>query len=548
MNSLFSIRQDLGRRGFRVVAMIVVALLSSMLVGRGWAATGAEVAKSLNAAYQQSTVTACGKDPSAALWCSGVLARIVDNETVISKDAAFLRKDTTMTVASPLSHTALAFTLPAGPQLQGRPVIQAWCVLPEGPNAWAVRSSHGCWSDERDSHAGDADPSSCVLSVSGDLTYESWKKWRDAGNVCSFSAQNSEFSIALQASKSLQAIPGIPMPEWQVADLKANVPANMALIYPKGNGGEQLQARKLRADWKNSGVVLPVLAFSQTDGFTELLEDNPGEMADQLNARLHDRSPCIQGGKAIPAYYCSGLIVRVFSGPYPYTVSPAARERGAVSFSYLRSDTGSRALYGWDNAFGIILKPSADVLKKRVQCLYSLDADTGTAHDWRDVLHSQCSNSQTASSLADPGSCKHELKLDDEATSIQWLIAYQLKHYTDRTKTCSFSVRDTAQFDAAIGASAWEAANVVDVNAGGNKYLIYNEMVLSPWDDTDIPDIEAFFYVSQKAHADLQQALKDVTEGKGNGTNEALKNRPLVPIVHLIFDQASPGGMRIDSD
>lgn len=239
---------------------------------------------------------------------------------------------------------------------------------------------------------------------------------------------------------------------------------------------------------------------------------NPDEtVVAELNRRLnHTVGDCgtDSRGQLVPAYICSGLIVRT-TAPSPasfaLTLSPQAITHGAASFSFIRRDTNTTKL--WNNPQGVILKPNV-ALTNRAKCIYPMDANTWGSYAWRDVAHNQCSNAQFATSANDFSSCQKTLNLQASATTTAWTTAFKNRYSYNgdgMARQCSFSIHDAHQFAAAIQISSGDSTHP--------GVYQWNELVLAPWPgECNGPEIEAFWYFDDRSRTAALSYKKEYAE------------------------------------
>lgn len=232
-------------------------------------------------------------------------------------------------------------------------------------------------------------------------------------------------------------------------------------------------------------------------------------------------------GQAIPAYMCSGLVVRRTdaAASHAMTMPPAALRRNVASFSFIRADTHTSRIYMTDQ--GVILKPNARLLSFFARCNYPMDADTANDGRPRDNNLNRCGLAAESVSNKDYSSCLNVLHMPPSATANDWVTAYQKKfpnYFGDFAQQCSFSVHDAAQFLASVMIEG------TLLNRGQSTFP-YSEMVLAPWTgECNGPEIEAFWYgaegnkkAAQGYAAEYSQACnKHVQAVRFNFTNNTI--------------------------
>ncbi|MCC8380357.1 MULTISPECIES: N-acyl homoserine lactonase [Xenorhabdus] len=207
------------------------------------------------------------------------------------------------------------------------------------------------------------------------------------------------------------------------------------------------------------------------------------DIAEKLTQRYNDsRKDC--GGKDLPAFLCSGIILRGTKHSDQYRAwdpSPHSRQSGGVSFSYLRTDSKLFTLDA-DYQNGFIFSPYLKLLgktKPEVLCYFPTDADsfdrTGKGcGQFRDSPQSKPCQSQGIT------------------TAKQWIEHYH-SGLSDKTYQCGFDVRMKPGRNPAD-------AFIQGVQARLQlSFKTNNEFILATWPQHipyELP-IEAFFYLSK---------------------------------------------------
>lgn len=200
-----------------------------------------------------------------------------------------------------------------------------------------------------------------------------------------------------------------------------------------------------------------------------------------------------------PAFVCSGILLRATQPSPAYKTwhhSPNSREKGGVSFSYLRADTPMDRLAA-SGSSGFTLTPRsyspAASLPYQVLCAFPTDGDTWT----RDTFGCG-NNSQTASVEK---FCHQQGVL----TAEQWIARYNAtsgpadKRYFAQ---CAFDVRPAGREKATD--SFHQSLRVMKLMP--NRPFPWNEVVLEAWDEkraSELP-IQSFFHI--KGHNGLHNA------------------------------------------
>ncbi|WP_158300552.1 hypothetical protein [Chromobacterium sp. ATCC 53434] len=240
----------------------------------------------------------------------------------------------------------------------------------------------------------------------------------------------------------------------------------------------------------------------------------------ELNIRFNSKiSGCgldEHGGKK-PAFFCSGLIMRSTNH-----ISPLPNAMVASHY-FIRADT--HTINQWAAYVGIILKPTTELAKNWLKCIYPRDAAT-----WfpgaRTKENYLCSGGGSAipANVNDPSSCSHALLgLGSGATAAEWAAAFQNKYPSTMGESqCSFSVQDANQFAAAIQVSG--------TNVAKNFGYSWNELIVKPWTDASIPEIEAIFWTPRP---DKKFYDEDFDKANALANQYKLKTNKLVPVVKV---------------
>ena len=237
-------------------------------------------------------------------------------------------------------------------------------------------------------------------------------------------------------------------------------------------------------------LFLSAIALLSSSAMAGAGEDVAAEMERYYKATVES---C--GGGKLPAYYCSGLMIRGTStNPkyYTWNPSPDSIESGGVSFEYLRADTKFRDP-GVSKIKGFVFQPYS-YLKPGMQrtpqvlCSFPIDSWTNKRNDLGCGDHSETAEVES--------SCEAK----NINTAEQWVVDY-LKVGANHKGQCGFrhvSARDGAVGVAQFGASVRARTLLLNESANIKKDTLetQNELRLATWpdDSTSLP-IMAFFYI-----------------------------------------------------
>ncbi len=237
------------------------------------------------------------------------------------------------------------------------------------------------------------------------------------------------------------------------------------------------------------------------------IQENLGEqVARHLNERYNDtRANC--GSPSLPSFLCSGILLRgTGTGNYPiWNNSQNSKDRGSVSFSYLRKDNNFQHLaYGYSSGF--IFQSYSHVpakLHPEVLCSFPIDA-------WTDGRAS--SGCGAYSGRPSSGPCH----LNGVVTAAQWWTHYSSATGNKNTGQCGFDVRDSRNELAGPAFAASVQARTYF--SGSAAAAEQNEVAIKVWADNlgrTLP-LEAFFYIygsTGRANAQIQQRKLKAADG-----------------------------------
>lgn len=232
------------------------------------------------------------------------------------------------------------------------------------------------------------------------------------------------------------------------------------------------------------------------------------QTAEQMQ-KNYDAAPAYCPGNAVPAHACSGVLLRS-TKPSPlyhtWHHSQNTKDKGGVSFSYLRSDIPTTQLAA-DGRSGFTLYPllqrPQNSLRYEMLCAWPTDGDS-----WERGNRGCGDNRQTAATEA---AC-HELGVH---TAEQWIEAF--RQSADYKAQCAFDIRRTRVPERA---EAFNQSVRVKQLFAPELPFPWNEVMLGAWDEahaSNLP-IQSFFHI-EGAYGALQQAQADQEDWhRTNGT------------------------------
>jgi hypothetical protein len=224
----------------------------------------------------------------------------------------------------------------------------------------------------------------------------------------------------------------------------------------------------------------------------------PEDVAKNLNNRFNSKGEECSG---LPAYACSGILIHTndpaAGGPTGIVVSEHGKERGTVSFSFLRKDLRIELPYyypiwGFSNFSGIIMSDNVYNINLPLVCMYALDADSDSRGG---TGCGRPSVNEKASKASDYSYCK-----EDGILTAEQLVEtfYQNKDTYD--DACSWSANDTASFN------EWVRIPSLIQNLDLSYVYSNTEVLLKEWSElpqNEVP-LEAYYYaVNYKGSNDL---------------------------------------------
>ncbi len=230
--------------------------------------------------------------------------------------------------------------------------------------------------------------------------------------------------------------------------------------------------------------------------------------AEQLQ-KNYDSTPAHCPGNAVPAHACSGVLLRS-TKPSPHYHSwhhsQNSKDKGGVSFSYLRSDIPTTQLAA-DGRSGFTLYPllqrPKDSLRYEMLCAWPTDGDT-----WERDKRGCGDNRQTAATEA---ACHEQGVL----TAEQWMERF--RQSGDYKAQCAFDIRRARVPERAE--AFYQSIRAKQLFAPELPFP-WNEVVIGAWDEEQssrLP-IQSFFHI-EGAYGALQQAQADQRDWyRTNGT------------------------------
>lgn len=277
-------------------------------------------------------------------------------------------------------------------------------------------------------------------------------------------------------------------------------------------------------------ALLFIFIFSSTQaapiikdfGHTQVIMGS--STAEFLNALYNRQFPNCHNSDSMPAFLCSGVVLRVTTkdpaGTYKvWDPSPTSQATGGVSFSYLRADSNFGIL-AWGNTNGYILYPAfsapAGKIKLEYLCSYPMDA-----HGWRRSLKEVCGPHPEYPTQS--VSCQ----VAGVSTAQQWLAVWKSPGVNPNIRQCGFDVRDERN---QLAGPAFYSSLQAKTLLGAEGFNQWNEVIIKRWGpgQPNTYPIMAFFYIpgnSSVALADAQYNQLDFY----NSTQPKIS----VPIIRL---------------
>lgn len=213
----------------------------------------------------------------------------------------------------------------------------------------------------------------------------------------------------------------------------------------------------------------------------------------------YDTTPAQCQGNAVPAHACSGVLLRSTKpSPHYHTWhhSQNSKDKGGVSFSYLRSDIPTARLAA-DGRSGFTLYPLLQrpqgSLRYEMLCAWPTDGDT-----WERDNRGCGDNRQTADTEA---AC-HEQGV---FTAEDWMARF--RQSGDYKRQCTFDIRRARVPERAD--AFYQSLRAKQLFAGELPFP-WNEVVIGAWDEASAGSlpIQSFFHIEGQYGA-LQQAQAD---------------------------------------
>lgn len=230
-----------------------------------------------------------------------------------------------------------------------------------------------------------------------------------------------------------------------------------------------------------------------------LAQASLGERTAAQMQENYDAAPVDCGGSAIPAHGCSGVLIRATKPSPKYHTwhhSPNNKEKGGVSFSYLRTDLPITRLAA-DARSGFTLYPRmqrpAESISYQVLCAWPTDGDT-----WTRGQQGCGNNSQTTSTER----LCHEQGI---TTAQAWIDEFRRSE--DYKRQCAFDVRDVRKSERA---DAFYQSLTAQRMFASELPFPWNEVIVQAWEEDQshrLP-IQSFFHIEGMWGA-LEQAQAD---------------------------------------
>ncbi|WP_191833244.1 hypothetical protein [Pseudomonas fluorescens] len=255
--------------------------------------------------------------------------------------------------------------------------------------------------------------------------------------------------------------------------------------------------------------------------------DGPATAA-ALTARYNDTQQNCRGSASMPAFLCSGVILRVttFSTAYDaWDPSPTAIAKKGVSFSYLRQDSKFQRM-PWNGTNGFILYPifaaPPDKIDPDVLCNYPIDG-------WSDNRDERCG---TYPNFPTSRSCE----LQNITTYTQWVTLFTQQGKVN-SRLCAFNVRDNR--NQLAGPAFYASLRAKSDGAPGDvRFTQHNELVLAPWKagQARVLPLQAFFYTTSAGLADA----------KRNRASFLIKAGISLPLIKITLPQTTAQNARFE--
>ncbi|HCN44959.1 MAG TPA: hypothetical protein DIT18_04310 [Pseudomonas sp.] len=248
---------------------------------------------------------------------------------------------------------------------------------------------------------------------------------------------------------------------------------------------------------------------------------NPGqETVNAMNARLFDqRLDC--GAHSMPAFLCTGVIVRATDNPRFWVPQEKNIKSGAISASYLRNDAKFKMLvFGRNNGFTLypVLKNPPNNQTYEVLCAYPNDGGTDNRTDRGCGDHVQNPEVQNYCDLM------------GIMTGEEW----SRRFHSDKvlySEICAFDVRDRR--DAHAGPAFMASINARNLG-GETLFPVQNELRIATWGNNPPfdPPVESTFYTTPPA-----SGTSGLENARANQIEWWLASRQYLPLVKLNLPQ-----------
>lgn len=229
---------------------------------------------------------------------------------------------------------------------------------------------------------------------------------------------------------------------------------------------------------------------------SSVLSIAPADVAVELNNRFNSvGAECADK----PGYACSGILIHTrdssAGGLTGIEVTDHGKERGTVSFSFLRKDLrinlpDYNPIWGLSNYSGIIMSGKVYDMDLPLVCLYALDADSDARGG------NGCGrppSNKGDSKLLDYSYCK-----DEGVFTAEQLVEKYYQSNDTYIKACSWSAADNASF------KEWARIPSLIKSLDLSRAFSNTEVLLKEWSampQGDVP-LEAYYYAANYKGSD----------------------------------------------
>lgn len=246
-----------------------------------------------------------------------------------------------------------------------------------------------------------------------------------------------------------------------------------------------------------SPIILPVTAMADADAATS-------SITAQLTQRYQSTATHC-GGSQLPAYLCSGIILRGTAPSEnftPWSPSPESVKSGGVSFAYLRRDAKfSKMPLGYKNGYILYapMKAPRQSYKPSVLCLFPINAQSNGR------AMKGCGEHLKYPSYSRP------CQMQRIFSASQWYRHFRSAFWSPQAHQCGFLMKQSDSNSARTFSEFIKARNMTSSSA----FHVNNEFRIAVWptEQSDNLPIQAFFYIDGGLHAAQhdQSTLKQIT-------------------------------------